>query len=91
MISNFSITFFCDFDRDDSTQEWENLRLLRVVYVNIGQYIAEIFPRYHVGEGEPMEEEEQERMFPEYVVLNEKNVWEEPIFTSLSLCSSLTS
>ncbi|KAJ1500532.1 hypothetical protein HMI56_003770 [Coelomomyces lativittatus] len=38
-----------------------------------------------------MEEEEQERMFPEYVVLNEENVWEEPIFTSLSRCSSLTS
>ncbi|KAJ1498671.1 hypothetical protein HMI54_012362 [Coelomomyces lativittatus] len=38
-----------------------------------------------------MEEEEQEQMFLKYVVLNEENFWEEPIFTSLSRCSSLAS
>ncbi|KAJ1516915.1 hypothetical protein HMI54_007749 [Coelomomyces lativittatus] len=90
MISNFPVTFFCTFDGDDSTQEWENLRLLRDVSVNIGQYTAEIFPGFYEEKGKAMEKKEVEMMFPEYAVPNEENVLEQPIFTSLSRCSSLT-
>ncbi|KAJ1505214.1 hypothetical protein HMI54_001914 [Coelomomyces lativittatus] len=86
MISNFPITFFCSFDGDHSTLNWDNLTLLRDVALNIEQCAEDIVPGFHEEKGKPMEEKKQEMM-----VLNEESLWEQPMFTSPSRCYTLPS